>query len=465
MSKRSARYVVSFMLTLVIALGTIGHSLPVLARTTETVAAWEVGEVYNGGDCVEVDGIVYEAKWWNQNEKPDSNLEWGAWKVVTDTPAPDPKPEPDPNPVIKEWSASATYIEGDQVIFEGKTYEAKWWNQNQKPDAANEWGVWKLISNTPDPDPNPAPNPDPGPVDPAKFKVVGYYPSWQPDKINQIQYDKLTHINYSFAIPTAEGGLRPLENPETAKAIIEEAHKHGVKVLLAVGGWSYNEIPLEPTFVAATSTDAKCRNFANEIMNMVNTYGFDGVDMDWEHPRRDGNSKYQYESLMKYLSEATKKEGKLLTSAVLSGVTADGLVLWDAGGHLDSVLDYVDWINVMAYDGGDGDRHSSYSFAVNSVNYWMKDRGLPAEKVVLGVPFYGRPGWKTYEEILQIDPEAYGKDIVNGMHYNGIPTITKKTEFALDICGGIMIWEISQDSSNQDKSLLNAIYKTVKAAK
>ena len=46
----------------------------------------------------------------------------------------------------------------------------------------------------------------------------------------------LTHIIYSFAIPTAEGGLRPLENADTAKQIIQEAHNAGRKVLLAIGG-------------------------------------------------------------------------------------------------------------------------------------------------------------------------------------------------------------------------------------
>ena len=49
-----------------------------------------------------------------------------------------------------------------------------------------------------------------------QFKIVGYYPNWEPDKTHLIQYEKLTHIIYAFGIPTADGQLRPLKNPEAA---------------------------------------------------------------------------------------------------------------------------------------------------------------------------------------------------------------------------------------------------------
>lgn len=78
------------------------------------------------------------------------------------------------------------------------------------------------------------------------FKVVAYYPSWKPDKLQYLDFAVVTHVCYAFAIPTADGGLRDLENPLTVKALIESAHKNGAKVLLSVGGWSYNDVPLEP---------------------------------------------------------------------------------------------------------------------------------------------------------------------------------------------------------------------------
>lgn len=372
-----------------------------------------------------------------------------------------------------KWDQGATYTGGMEVEYEGKIYRAKWWTQGDKPDSAAADGPWEYVGEAKPPKPVvTVPETDDGKPDaPAKasskdFKIVGYYPSWEPDRTGYIQYDNLTHINYAFAIPQSDGTLRPLENPEAAQKIIKAAHKKGVKVLIAIGGWSYQEIPLEPTFVSATESSEKIERLAGEIMAMVDKYGFDGVDMDWEHPRRDGNTSKQYEALMVNLSKQLHAKGKLLTSAVLSGVTADGNVLYDAVAHTDAVIKAVDWFNVMAYDGGDGERHSSYDFAVNSASYWKDTRKMPAEKVVLGVPFYGRPSWQPYRVILEQNPNAYSTDVstVNGMeaHYNGIPTIQKKTQWACENVGGIMIWEISQDSSDAKTSLLTAIYEMAK---
>ena len=64
----------------------------------------------------------------------------------------------------------------------------------------------------------------------------------------------------------------------------------------------------------------------------------------------------------------------------------------------------------------------------------------------------------TYKEILAKDSSAYNKDTSNGMAYNGIPTIKKKCQYVKDNgYGGIMIWELGQDSTTTKYSLLNAI--------
>lgn len=259
----------------------------------------------------------------------------------------------------------------------------------------------------------------------------------------------------------AEGDLRDLDNPDTASALIGSAHENGAKVLLSVGGWSYQDVPLEPVFMEATADEAGTERLAENILAMCEEYGFDGVDMDWEHPRTDGSSARQYESLMLTLSEKLHARGKLLTAAVLSGATADGNIYYDAATHTDAVLNAVDFINVMAYDGGDGERHSPYQFAVDCGTYWRETRGLPAHKVVLGVPFYSRPGWADYGTILESDPSAWSKDhtAFSGMevHYNGVDTIARKTRYAGENLGGIMIWELTQDTSDPEKSLLQTI--------
>lgn len=265
----------------------------------------------------------------------------------------------------------------------------------------------------------------------------------------------------AFAIPTAEDGLRPLENPDTARTLISAAHQNGAKALLSVGGWSCNDTPLEGVFMEAAATGAGVDRLAQSILDMCGEYGFDGVDMDWEHPRVDGSSARKYEALMLALAEGLHSEGRLLAAAVLSGATADGNIYYDAAAHTNAVLNAVDFINVMAYDGGDGERHSQYQFAVDCGTYWKETRGLPAHKVVLGVPFYARPSWADYGAILASVPIAGGTDhtAYNGMevYYNGVDTIMEKTRYAKENLGGIVVWELTQDTADPEKSLLQAI--------
>lgn len=374
------------------------------------------------------------------------------------------------------WVSEAVYQAGEQVQYANKIYKAKWWTQGDMPSQESDSNPWEFVSDVEIKKDNK--EKEKGDKDMEKtsikvsgkkdkgFKVVGYYPDWEPSKHDRIQYDVVTHIVYAFAIPNSDGTIKPLDNPGNAKKLISEAHKNGVKVIVAVGGWSYNDVPLEPAFKEATNSDEKINKFVDEMMKMVKEYNFDGIDVDWEHPRYGEPSQKQYEKLILALSKALKKENLLLTSAVLGGVSADGVVMYDAAAHTDKVLDAVDWLNVMAYDGGDGERHSSYDFAINCGKYWKDKRKMSQEKIVLGVPFYGRPSWSTYDAILKVNEDAHKSDIsmINGMqaHYNGIETIQKKTKWAKQNLGGIMIWELSQDTIDKDKSLLSAIGKTIK---
>ena len=287
------------------------------------------------------------------------------------------------------------------------------------------------------------------------FKVVGYLPDWYGDIINNVQLEKYTHVNYAFAIPDENGSIRPLSNSNLASKLVTTAHSKNVKVLISVGGWSYNNTVLESTFVAATNTDQKCRTFANNIINLVEQYGFDGADIDWEYPR--SNTSAQYEKFMTYLYQGLSQRNKLLTAAVVGSGSA-------GNAYPDSVLNMMDFINVMAYDGNAGSGHSPYSYAVDRGNYWINTRHLPAEKVIIGVPFYERPNWASYKEIVAKDQANAYKDstVINGttVYYNGLDTIAKKTRWAGENAGGIMVWEMSQDSNIKGLSLLDKICQT-----
>jgi GH18 family chitinase len=118
----------------------------------------------------------------------------------------------------------------------------------------------------------------------------------------------------------------------------------------------------------------------------------------------------------------------------------------------------------MAYD-GPKNNHSSYAMAERSVATWLA-RGIHPDKLVLGVPFYARPGGATYRTLLANDAATASGDriLFKGVeqNYNGPATIRRKTELALQLAGGIMIWELSQDARGSD-SLLRVIGETVAA--
>jgi len=201
--------------------------------------------------------------------------------------------------------------------------------------------------------------------------------------------------------------------------------------------------------VAANATSRTA--FVNNLVNFVNQYALDGVDMDWEYPD-PGTSANNFTALMQQLSSAMHSRGKLLTAAVVSeGGTAYGVA--------PAVFGYVDWLNIMAYDGGDP--HANYDWAVSNVNAW-KARGLPASKTVMGVPFYSRPGYFTYANLVAMNPANANLDCTTAggaqQCYNGLPTVRRKTQYMMANGGGMMNWELSQDATGAN-SLVSAIYE------
>ncbi|SCL26731.1 Chitinase, GH18 family [Micromonospora pallida] len=284
---------------------------------------------------------------------------------------------------------------------------------------------------------------------PNNFKSVGYMPSWS-GNVNTVQYGKITHINYAFVLPNGDGSLRPVENPGKLSSLVSLAHGNNVKVSIAIGGWNNGD---DSAFEALAANSGTRTAFVNNVVNFVNQYGLDGVDMDWEYPD-PGASATNFSLLMQQLSGALRSRGKLLTAAVVSeGYYAQGVPT--------AVFGYVDWLNIMAYDGGSP--HANYDWSINAVNGW-KARGLPASKAVLGVPFYSRPGYYTYSALVGMDPANANRDCttVGGVQqcYNGIPTVKRKTQWALANAGGMMNWELSQDTTGST-SLVTAIYDTV----
>lgn len=302
-----------------------------------------------------------------------------------------------------------------------------------------------------------------------KFKCIVYIFCMSDTGLSKLRFDIVTHVNYAFAIPTKDGHVLPLDNPDLARAVIKKAHENGAKVCISLGGWSYEDIPLEATFREGTNTPEKIATLASEIVALAEEFGFDGVDVDWEYPRTGDGSKEQYEAFISLLHDMLKPKGMLLTAAVLAGVDSQNRPVRSASDAQDRPsFDKLDWINLMTYD-CDGPKHATYEFAENSIKYWVESRGFEPAKLNLGLPFYGRPFPGDYRRLLEADPEAPEKDMVildgQEIWYNGRETLGKKVALAKEYgLGGVMVWEISQDCDDREKSLLTVLGQAIAEA-
>lgn len=307
------------------------------------------------------------------------------------------------------------------------------------------------------------------------FQVVGFYPSWEQDilSLQSIPWDKLTRIVYAFALPNKDGTINTSSFTSTSQ-LVELAHSHGVEIYFSIGGGDGSD-----NFPVMARNDVTRNLFIKEVRQYIFENCLDGVDIDWEYW-----SGYETNTVVPVESNAyvtLLKDLKTELTPFGLGISVDlGATDWSGKHFLDEVKNYADHMMVMSYDftgtwNAPGP-HSSYDDAIGSGNdvnstglaYWVNYRGWPKEKVLLGVPFYGkdfdRDGgyYMSYADILQLYPDAYKSDRVNNIYYNGVNTMARKTQYVVDNrYSGIMIWEITQDSKMDSISLLGTINRVL----
>ena len=274
-----------------------------------------------------------------------------------------------------------------------------------------------------------------------EFKVIGYYcGEWFDVPVEKLQADKLTHIMYGFLIPTEDGTCKPFEEPEELKKLIEKCHSEGTEVYVSVGGYSEkNGPPLVTVFEKIGANDVLRLKFVENITAVVNQYGFDGVEMDWEYPTNKSSD--DYEKTIVLLSEKLKPMGKGLSTALPGTGSTNGQNVWEALAAVsDKTIECFDFISLMCYDLHSDPNHSPIWFANTTINYWKNYRNVPAEKLILGMPLYARPSWQQYRFLVEMNKENAYKDYLKTepleSTYNGLNTLREKTMIALRKAGG-----------------------------
>ncbi|MFY2563587.1 glycosyl hydrolase family 18 protein [Corallococcus terminator] len=296
-------------------------------------------------------------------------------------------------------------------------------------------------------------------------RIVGYFTQWgiygRNYQVSNIPAAKLTHINYAFSNISADGKCvlgdvfadidkgggwtgewdpGQLRGNFRAFKELKRTQTH-LKVLISVGGWTWSKY-----FSQVAATAASRTAFVKSCVDMfikgqypgvdaVNGVGvFDGIDIDWEYPVGGGlpgntnnpADKQNYTALMaefrSQLSAVTAQTGKPYLLTIATGASPALLANQQETKNLSNILD---WINVMAYD-----YHGSFESTVNfhsalnrvtndpgaSAGFYtdgsvakMLELGVAPNKIVVGVPFYGR-GWGGVPNVN------------NGLFQNGVPT-------------------------------------------
>lgn len=290
----------------------------------------------------------------------------------------------------------------------------------------------------------------------TNFKVVGYYSyEYFNEPIEKVQTDKLTHIMYGFLIPKIDGTFVDLKKPEQLKELVVKAHEDDTKVFISIGGWSSEGKPLEPVFKELAASNEKRKFFIENVCALVDEYNLDGVELDWEHPNK--STAADYEKMVIEMSDALDVNGKELTAA-LNGSWYANWAAEDTSVITEECLKKFSFINVMAYD-MNNDAHSPIWFFENSISYWLF-RGLPPEKIVMGVPLYAKPSWLQYRNLVALNPEYaysdYAPTTPLESNYNSINTIREKTIIALNRAGGVMLFDVNEDT-NDETSVVSMI--------
>lgn len=296
----------------------------------------------------------------------------------------------------------------------------------------------------------------------SEFRVIGYYSGdLFNEPVERLQFDRMTHLMYAFLIPKEDGTFVPLGKPDQLREIVAAGHKEQTKIFIAIGGWSYQNVPLSSTFEKLAASKESRARFIENTVKILKEYDLDGVELDWEYPN-PGISGQNYELLVTEMSKVLKAENKQFTAAVSGawsakeGPQASKLVT-------GKCLDAFDFINVMAYDLNQKD-HSPLWFANTSIDYWL-NRGMPAEKIVLGMPLYARPSWIQYRHLVQENPanalQDYAATSPLESYYNGLNTLREKTIIALRKAGGVMFFDINEDTTDET-SALSMASQTVK---
>jgi len=239
--------------------------------------------------------------------------------------------------------------------------------------------------------------------------IVGYvYPRDGPVALDASAAAKLTHVNFAFA--DVRAGLLSPAAPDAAASLAAlvgvRARNRGLRILVSAGGWTGSR-----GFSDLALTPARRRAFASSVVEFLRRNDLDGFDLDWEYPGLPGNGnphrpadRANFTALLAELRRALDEDGSARGRHLLLTIAAATSVEFLAHTDMAAAQASLDLVNLMAYDfllaesGDHAGHHANLrgpagdpdaSSGEKAVKAFLA-AGVPAGKLVLGVPFYGR---------------------------------------------------------------------------
>lgn len=243
---------------------------------------------------------------------------------------------------------------------------------------------------------------------PAGEQIIAYvFPRDQLIEPGEIAARKLTRINYAFAL-IQNGRIvteSPVDAPNLGTLVALKQENPSLQVLVSVGGWLGSG-----NFSDASLTRESRSQFIDSVVAFIERYHLDGLDIDWEYPAQIGagnrfrpEDKRDYTLLLVEMRQRFNREQRKLGRRLLLSVAAGASESFLDHTQMGRVARYVDTVNLMAYDyyePGDekitGNHAPLYAdpadperVSADASIHDFEDAGVPARKIVLGVPFYG----------------------------------------------------------------------------
>ncbi len=330
----------------------------------------------------------------------------------------------------------------------------------------------------------------------AQYRVVGYYPMWEQTSMpaSAINFNVLTHINHAFAWPNTDGSISS-DADVVDTALINTTHRAGRKILLSFGGAGTTQTE---NFATVTADSALRKTFINNIVTQLAASHYDGADLDWEGPSNLAQRANEVVFVQELRSAFRAVDTTWLITMAIGASDYSGQ--WR---DFTTLTLYVDWFNAMEYDfhgswssvaghnaplniGSDPNTDPDAYSIVESIQYLAGTRAIPRNKLVLGLPFYGKlfgtstiytsytgeedlPYWDVISTI-QRGQWTYVWDSGSDAPYytstspaelitlDDSASIALKCQYAkTQGLSGVMIWEITQDLIGQTQSLMDAI--------